>query len=464
MLVAGLAALNFCWQLGSPSLYIDEAYSWSAAALPLGELFHKVRVDEVAPWAYYVGLHEWIGRLGAQDEWVMRLPSAVAGVALVAVTYRIGRLMLPGRTPALLAAGLTATCPLVLTYAQQVRAYVFAMLLAAVAVWAALEAKRAIGHRQRAWVGVLAVASVGAFWTHYTAPLVLFPLYVWVWRAGELSRRARLSATAGAVVGSLPVVPLMVDQLGRGHEEGVAVIARLTAGNLAQVLGTPFDGRSERVTVWVILGAVAVVAATIAVARGGRRVPAELCRLVLPLAIAPVIVVVALTVVSDDVLVSRYTAVAAPFMLLLLAGGVVAAPRRLRAGLASVALVAAVGGSLDLHRPAGFHADVRGAFQAIAGPYQAGDTVVMFGHPAIGPVGQYYRDRELTGAPLVLIPGQEPALERAVRERRRLWLVNSELQSRPGLRQTLAPFDYRPGSIRRFEGVFDLQLVLAIPR
>lgn len=85
--ILAVAGLNLTWGLGASSLFVDEVYSWRAASVPLGELFHRVRFDEVAPPTYYVFLHEWIGRLGSQAEWVMRLPSALAGIALVGATY-----------------------------------------------------------------------------------------------------------------------------------------------------------------------------------------------------------------------------------------------------------------------------------------------------------------------------------------------------------------------------------------
>lgn len=67
VLVVGLGALNFFWQLGSPSLYIDEAFSWYASAGSAEELFDRVLVNEVAPWTYYLGLHAWIFAFDLQD-------------------------------------------------------------------------------------------------------------------------------------------------------------------------------------------------------------------------------------------------------------------------------------------------------------------------------------------------------------------------------------------------------------
>jgi Dolichyl-phosphate-mannose-protein mannosyltransferase len=464
-----LAAVNFCWQLGSPSLHIDEAFSWSAADLPLGELLHQVRVQEVAPWTYYLGLHGWIGLLGSDSEWLMRLPSALAGVALVAVTYRIGLLVLD-RRPALLAATLAAASPLILTYAQEVRAYAFAMLLVAIAVWAALEARRGAGpRRRRAWLAVLVASSIGAFWLHYTAALVLIPLYAWVLLKEGLGRRRGLVVVCASLLGSLPLLPLMLDQLSRGHEAGVAPSARLTAENFLRVVGTPYDGRSERLSFWLVLGAVALVAALLLVAVTDReRAQSEPRGLLLPLVIAPVLAVVAVTVVSDDVLISRYTAVAAPFFVLLVAWGTSVAPRSLAPLIAVAAFAAAGGASLDLHRSDGFYADVKGAFEAIGDRYRRGDVVLLRGYPAIGPIGGYYGGRELPrGAPLLvpdLIPAQKPALRQAIRDRRRLWSVD-QLRLRPALRRGIVPRGYRRAGPRlRFPGAFDLQLTLAVPR
>jgi mannosyltransferase len=463
-----LAAVNFGWQLGSPSLHIDEAFSWWAADAPLGELFHRVRVQEVAPWTYYLGLHGWIGLLGSDAEWAMRLPSALAGVALAAVTYRIGLLLLDRRA-ALLAATLVAASPLLLTYAQQVRAYVFAMLLAAVAVWAALEARReARPGRRRAWLAVLVASSLGAFWLHYTAALVLIPLYAWLLLKGGLGRRAGLLVVSASLLGSLPLLPLMLDQLSRGHEAGVAPSARLTAENALRVVATPFDGRSERLSVWLVLGAVALVAALLfaATVRGRARTAPR--GLLLPLVIAPVLAVVAVTVVSDDVLITRYTAVAAPFFALLVAWGTSVAPRYLAPLLAAAALAAAGGASLDLHRTEGFYADVRGAFEQIDERYRRGDLVLLRGYPAIGPVGEYYRRRELPRDAVALVPELIPAQQRtvlrAIHDRRWLWSVD-QLRSRARLRRGVVPRGYRrAGPLLRLPGVLDLQLTLAVPR
>lgn len=464
-LVALIAAVNFLWQLGSSSLHIDEGFSWWAAEPDLGELLHRVRVNEVAPWTYYLGLHGWTELLGSDSEWLLRLPSALAAVAIVLVTYRIGVLTLRNRAAALLAATLAATSPLLLTYAQQARAFALAALFVMLAVWAALEAERDDEARsRRAWLLLLGGSSIAALWLHYTAALVLVPLYAWVLLSSRLGRGETLAAVGAVGLASLPLLPLADDQLSRGHEAGVAPSARLTAENALQVLGSPFDGRAEQLTFWLVLGAIATAVAALIVGLQRRGAPAEPLRgLLLPLALGPVLVVLALTAVGDDVLISRYTVVAAPFLVLLIAGAVAVGPRLVAAPLAVLALAGAIGGSLYLHRSASFYGDVGGAFTAIESRYREGDIVVLRGYPAIGPVGEYYRRRELPDAGLVVIPGSQGLLDQLVRERRRLWVIDQQ-RLRPRLRRGLVPEGYRSGARWELDGTVDLQVTSAFPR
>ncbi len=88
-----VGAVNFMWQLGSSSFYVDETLSVEHALPSLHKLEAVVRMTESTPWAYFVGLHEWIYRTGSQSEWVLRLPSALAGIALVGAVYWLARLL-----------------------------------------------------------------------------------------------------------------------------------------------------------------------------------------------------------------------------------------------------------------------------------------------------------------------------------------------------------------------------------
>ena len=102
-----LALLVFAHGLGASSLFVDEAASWHAAAGSLRDVFTRVRADEVAPYTYYVFLHEWIYRFHDASEVWMRLPSMLAGVALVAAVAWLAYLI-SGRVAACVAALLAA--------------------------------------------------------------------------------------------------------------------------------------------------------------------------------------------------------------------------------------------------------------------------------------------------------------------------------------------------------------------
>ena len=136
-----MAAVAFLWRLGASSLFIDETFSWRAAAGSFGGVFSSVHATEVAPPGYYLLLHFWIRILGSDSESTMRLLSVLAGVAFVAAVWWLGR-ELAGDAVGLLAALLAALSPLAVQYAQEVRAYIFVMLCTTVAVAAAVRAAK----------------------------------------------------------------------------------------------------------------------------------------------------------------------------------------------------------------------------------------------------------------------------------------------------------------------------------
>src|SRR6185436_9874090 len=123
-----LAVANFLVHLGASSLFVDEVYSWRDASGPLGDLYAQLRDNEVTPPTYFAALHGWMGRLGADSEFALRLPSAICAVILIPVLYDLGR-RVGGRATGIAAAFFGALSPLVLDYAQQVRGYAPAMLV-----------------------------------------------------------------------------------------------------------------------------------------------------------------------------------------------------------------------------------------------------------------------------------------------------------------------------------------------
>jgi hypothetical protein len=238
-----LAGLNFLVGLGSSSLYIDEGLSWAVASAPLADVIDRVAAGEISPPLHYIGLHEVIGRV-SDTEVALRLPSALAGIALVAAILWVGT-RAAGPRAGTVAAALGAMSPLLLEYSQQARAYVFAMLAVTLAAGALLEAeRRQPGSRaRRAWLVAMAAASIIGVWTHYTAALVILPLFASAVLRRAISRPEALALGATGLTW-LALAPLLMDQLDNGNEKGVAHLARLSLGNVVEAVGTPFDSRT----------------------------------------------------------------------------------------------------------------------------------------------------------------------------------------------------------------------------
>jgi mannosyltransferase len=394
-------ALSYLGGLGASSLFVDEVYSWLAARVPFDQVHDVVRANEVAPDTYYLGLHGWIAAFG-DDEWVMRLPSAVAAVALVAAVWWLA-LPVAGRRAAVIAAGLCALSPLVLQYGQQVRAYVFAMLAVTLAAGAAVR------HRF-VWTLVLCVV---AFWIHYTAGLVVAGLLVWLLARADVPAGRRIAGVGVAAALCALLAPLISHQTGL-HSGGLEGLADFTLPNLEKVVGAPFDGRRPE-----LLGPAALLCLVALVrARGTLRVLAVL-------AAVPLLAVIARTLAGADVLASRYVAVAAPLILVVVAGWAVTLPRAGRAVVVGALAVIALIGSVRSHLPDGRYADVRGVARYVARHAGPGEALAV--SDAVGLTDfAYYGPRELPRG----FPAYATSDPRAGRHRG-VWVVTLERSDPP---------------------------------
>ncbi|MFQ5945019.1 MAG: glycosyltransferase family 39 protein [Anaerolineae bacterium] len=124
------AALRF-YRLDGQSLWYDEGTS---AALATRDPITIARnaADDIHPPLYYEMLRLWTAGFG-RDEVALRGFSALSGVAVVWVTYLLGR-ELVGRRAAIFAGAVAAFSPLGIYYSQEVRMYVLVTLWGALAV------------------------------------------------------------------------------------------------------------------------------------------------------------------------------------------------------------------------------------------------------------------------------------------------------------------------------------------
>ncbi len=419
--VTGLGAADFLWRLGSSSYFVDEVLSIQHALPSIGTVNSLVSKTETTPWTFFWGLHLWLHSTGSQTEWVTRLPSALAGVALVAAVYWMARAFVD-RPAALLAALLTALSPLVLTYAQQVRVYVFVLLALTVAVGLTVRAALDAPHRTRRLV-LGGAAAVLALWLHYTAALVVTPLCVWLAARRELSARSRVGFTGACLAGALIELPLFLHQYRYAPNGGIGATGAITGLNAARVLETPFDGRFvASVNAFRIIGLLTLsvsVAVLAAGARGRVRAP----RLLLALGATAPVTILILGAAGSDVVITRYAAVAAPLLLTAIASAVLSLPRAGAAGLAALAAAAAIWGVITIHRRTGLDAPARETIAFIHSHPQPGAVVAVPGHPGADiPLGFYAR-RDLHPAPALIEATDHAAVVRVFHERRPVWFV-----------------------------------------
>jgi mannosyltransferase len=130
-----VAVLLRCWS-ASP-LWLDEAISVNIAKLPPAQLFSALRQDGSPP-AYYLLLHIWIEAFGQSDEAVRSL-SVCLSIAALAVVYAVGR-RLGGRGLGRTAALVLGACPFAVRYATETRMYSMLILLSLLGILLLLRA------------------------------------------------------------------------------------------------------------------------------------------------------------------------------------------------------------------------------------------------------------------------------------------------------------------------------------
>ena len=385
-----LGAASVLIGLGASSLFVDEVYSWQAAHLPLGEIHAKVLADEVAPDTYYLGLHGWI-RVFGDDEWIMRLPSALAAIALVGAVWWLAAAV--DRRAAPTAAVLCALSPLVLQYGQQVRSYVFAMLVVTLAVGSAVRCAQAAGTRRRPYFWATLALCVAAFWINYTAGAVCFPILLWLLVTRDVvPARERFFGVGVAAAICAALLPQAMHQL-RLHPAGLEGFAGMTFRNLSNAVGAPFDGRIFAGGLPQAIAALAcAVALVVVIARPGGRWPGA--RGVALLGALPIVALIIRTLAGADVLISRYVAVAAPLVIVAVALWATRLPKVLQFAVVGLLAGIALVGSIRSHLPEGHDSDVRAVSAYVAEHASPGEAIVV--SDVVGlTVFSYYLPREL---------------------------------------------------------------------
>lgn len=211
-LLVAAAALRF-YDLGFRSLWLDEVFTAQVVRLPdVGSVIQYLETDPGSTPLHY--LLTWLLRPLGVNEFAIRLPYAVAGVAAVlALAALVARLY--GRVTGIAAGVLMAILPFAIFYSQESRPYSLFMLLSPLAMLAAYRA--AASRRARDWV-LLAVPCALDLYTGYLAIAIILAAYAYVaivfavegvgaWRSsGPRPAAAALRGRVGLAVGSAALI------------------------------------------------------------------------------------------------------------------------------------------------------------------------------------------------------------------------------------------------------------------
>ena len=255
VILCAAGALRF-YRLDAQSFWNDEGNSARIAERSV-DLIIEGAAGDIHPPGYYLLLAGW-RRVFGQSEFALRSLSAVAGLAMVAVTGLLGRHLLGPRV-GLAAAALSAVSPFAVYYAQEARMYALlgalsaASTYAAVRLWEGLTGDGQDGGARLAVLGCYAVTNAAGLYTHYAFGFVVIAHNVFFglrWLAAL--RRGRVgwrtlglwsAAQLGAGLLYLPWVPTTLDAMGWSSAEtsyGLAsavwdVMRVLTVGTTASV-------------------------------------------------------------------------------------------------------------------------------------------------------------------------------------------------------------------------------------
>lgn len=205
-----IAALLVFYEITARSLWLDEAASVAISLQHGAALWHAMEHDGGNMLAYYALLHVLLTLFG-DHELVIRLPSAIATVATVAIVCLIGRRLFERR--AALAAGLLTAVSLPLVYwGQNARSYALMTAFVAASFLAFIlivdpEAERSPS--RVAWLAYVASIVLAAYMSFESVLIVPAQLLALVWlRRPQRVLRLVLTAVAAAAVCCLPLLAL----------------------------------------------------------------------------------------------------------------------------------------------------------------------------------------------------------------------------------------------------------------
>ncbi|MFZ1996362.1 MAG: glycosyltransferase family 39 protein, partial [Solirubrobacteraceae bacterium] len=165
--------------INNQSFWADEALTAYEAHAPFGAMLTSVRHVETTPPLYFLLVWAWAHGFGI-GEVALRIPSMLAGVALVPIAYLSAR-ELASRRAGVIAAALVTVNPFLIWYSQEARAYMLLTALSGASFLWFVRACRDPSARNLAW---WAAFSSLAVMTHFFAGFAIAPEALWLlWRS-----------------------------------------------------------------------------------------------------------------------------------------------------------------------------------------------------------------------------------------------------------------------------------------
>lgn len=423
--------------LGFQSFWTDEAFSWLVGLLPLDQGLNWILADFVHPPLYYLVLRS-VMRVG-QSEFVLRLPSAMAGTIAIPLMYKLGVEMAgpleKRRSAGLLAAALLTVNPFQIWFSQEARQYQLVLLLAIPTMYFF---QRVVAGKS-GWRGFVFVSALAYITHYYTLFLALIQFFYILARFRQLHRFFRRWYLA-QVLAALPLVLWAIALFSQENQS--AGIAWIPKPALIAPLLTMWNFALLYTKEWTCLELTALLVFAAALALS-LRIRQKRGFLILWLLLPPTTILSISWLTGRNFYVDRFFIVGLPAFILLLARGALV-PRHVlvRNGLLLCLLAASMAASLripashSLSKP-----DWREAVAILQEKWQPGDLLVLSQGTATLPILYY----ELAGAarrPLPLDSDWSTIIRRSAFEPRAFLEPGTTVDLWPGfLRQ------YRPRRI-----------------
>lgn len=481
--VATLSAAVRFPNLGRASLWLDECLTVQLAQ-DMRHASPGVVLNALSKGlsGYFLLLAPWAGR--DTPEWVLRLPSALAGVALGIVLALLGK-EIGGRTLGWTLGALAAISPFMVWHSREARWYPLTCLLVGVGVLCFV---RLLREWRWGWAAGCFVAGLAAASTYAPAITILLLQIAWLILAGRARerfgqrwlrlgspRRAMQLAIAGILlllaavwIARTLLIPAIAGGAGGFgfHHLGGPRLGAVAYTGIAYATGyTLGPGPSE----WHVLdqtglpateafllalgpisflGLMLFGAARIAKARGW-----SVSLALLTLLVVPAILVLAASWWTDHSYAPRYVAFTYPIALALAAAGLRSITMKRTAFLLGGILIALQAASLwNLHiEPRYQRPDVRAAARYVAANTSSNDLVLLIGGLKVP--WAYYYDGEASWKS-IKTSGSDAWSEERLRDllasRKVLWLFQGRMWEDPGSARLVSLLEsWAPARVRQ---------------